>query len=196
MPNTYLPGSKVIIGGETIIDLTQDDVTAADVASGKKFHLADGSQGTGSSTKDADTSDGTVTAPEILTGKKAYVQGAAVNGSMPNRGAQTGGITDKDTPITIKQGYHDGSGAIGIDATEKAKIVVNNIRQGVTLLGVQGSMTGTEDMNAENVSVTPSLSAQTILPDSGYNCIAQVAVAAIPVVVTDNAAGGKTYTIG
>jgi hypothetical protein len=40
------------------------------------------------------------------------------------------------------------------------------------------------------------MSAQTIVPDSGYNYLAQVQVNAIPVVETDNAAGGKTVTIG
>lgn len=40
--------SKVIYGNTTLVDLTQDDVTAADVKSGKSFHLPDGTQGTGS----------------------------------------------------------------------------------------------------------------------------------------------------
>lgn len=40
--------SKVIFGNTTLMDLTGDDVTAADVKSGKSFHLPDGTQGTGS----------------------------------------------------------------------------------------------------------------------------------------------------
>ena len=46
------------------------------------------------------------------------------------------------------------------------------------------------------VSVTPSATAQTVLPDTGYNYLSQVTVAAIPYVETDNSAGGKTVTIG
>lgn len=40
--------NKVVYGGQTLIDLTQDDVTASDVRSGVYFHSADGvrSQGT------------------------------------------------------------------------------------------------------------------------------------------------------
>ncbi len=40
--------SKVIYGNTTLVDLTQDDVTAADVRSGVVFHKPDGTQGTGS----------------------------------------------------------------------------------------------------------------------------------------------------
>lgn len=192
----YEPGSKIILGGETILDLTGDDVTEADVASGKKFHKRDGSQGTGTSTKDVDSSSATAVAAEILTGKTAAVGGSMITGTMPNRGAQEGAITDKDTPVVIKQGYHDGSGSVGIDTSEKAKLIASNIREGVTILGVQGSMSGSEDMRSQQKSVTPTMSAQTIIPDNGYNALSQVNVAAIPVTITDNAAGGKTYTIG
>lgn len=41
--------NKIIYGNETLIDLTGDTVTAADVAQGKTFHLADGSQAIGTS---------------------------------------------------------------------------------------------------------------------------------------------------
>lgn len=192
----YDLGSKIVLGGEVILDLTGDDVTEADVVSGKKFHKRDGSQGTGTSTKDVDSSGATAVAAEILSGKTAAAGGSMLTGTMPNRGAQTGAITDKDTSVAILQGYHDGSGSVGIDPTEKAKIIATNIREGVTILGVEGSMSGSEGMAPQSKSVTPSMTAQTVLPDTGYNCLSQVNVAAIPVVITDNAAGGKTYTIG
>ena len=41
--------NKVVYNNNTLIDLTGDTVTAADVAEGKTFHLADGSQATGTS---------------------------------------------------------------------------------------------------------------------------------------------------
>ena len=195
----YEPGSKIIIGGETIIDLTGDDVTAADVASGKKFHLKDGSQGTGTNTYDADTSDATAVAAEILNTKTAYKNGEKITGTMPNRGAVAGTIATKAGTYTVPQGYHDGSGTVGIDSTEQAKLIPANVREGITVLGVTGTMSGSEDVVAAAASVTPSLQAQTIQPSdlgTGVNSISQVNVAAIPIVVTDNAAGGKTYTIG
>lgn len=192
--NQYV--NKVVYGGDTLIDLTGDTATESDVLSGKKFHLKSGAQGTGSCTYDADTSDATASAAEILNTKTAYVAGNKITGSMPNRGAQTGAISTKTGTVTIQQGYHDGSGSVAIDSTEQAKLIAQNIRQGVTLLGIEGSMSGSEDVHAQTKSVTPSTSSQTVLPDSPtYNYLSQVTVAAIPYTETDNAAGGKTVTI-
>lgn len=191
--NQYI--NKVIYGGQTLLDLTVDDVAASDVLSGKKFHLPSGAPGTGTCTYDADTSDATTVAAEILTGKTAYKNGSKLTGTMPNRGAQTSVITTKAQQVTIQQGYHDGSGNVQIDATEQAKIIANNIKDGVQILGVTGSYTG-EGVTAQSKTVTPSSSQQTVLPDSGYDYLSQVTVNAIPYTETDNAAGGVTVTIG
>lgn len=194
MANQYV--NKVVYGGDTLIDLTADTTVASDVAAGKYFHLATGERVQGTSTLDADTSDATATAAEILSTKTAYVNGNKVTGSMPNRGAVTGTISTKAQQYTIQQGYHDGSGKVGISSTEQAKIIATNIRQGVTILGVEGSMSGTEDMDIEPAkTVTPKTTAQTILPAEGYDGMAQVTVEAIPVTRTDNAQGGVTVTI-
>lgn len=191
--NQYV--NKVIYGGQTLLDLTVDDVTESDVLSGKKFHLPSGTPGTGSCTYDADTSDATAVAAEILTGKTAYKNGSKLTGTMPNRGAQTSVITTKAQQVVIQQGYHDGSGNVQIDATEQAKIIPSNIKDGVQILGVIGSYTG-EGVTAQSKTVTPSSSQQTVLPDSGYDYLSQVTVNAIPYTETDNAAGGVTVTIG
>ena len=192
--NQYI--NKVVYGGNTLIDLTGDDVAASDVLSGKKFHLPSGAAGTGSCTYDADTSDATAVAAEILTGKTAYKNGGKLTGTMPNRGAVTGSITTKAGEYTVPQGYHDGSGKVSISAAEQAKLIAANIREGVTILGVEGSMSGSEDTHPQAKNVTPTTSQQVITPDSpDYNCLSQVTVAAIPYTETDNAAGGKTVTI-
>ena len=194
MANQYV--NKVIFGDETLIDLTGDTAVASDVLSGKKFHLKSGQQATGTCTYDANTSDATAAAAEILATKTAYVAGNKITGSMPNRGAQTGSISTKAQSVTIQQGYHDGSGSVSIATAEQNKIIATNIRQGVTILGVEGSMSGTEDMDIEPAkSVTPSLTAQTVLPAEGYDGMAEVDVLAIPVTRTDNAQGGVTVSI-
>lgn len=187
--------SKIIFGNQVLIDLTSDTVTAEDLASGRTAHGADGELITGTSTKDADTSDATAAASEILTGKSAYVRGSKVDGGMPNRGAISETIDDKDDVITVPNGYHDGSGTVAIDSTEKAKIIADNIKDGVSILGVTGNYTG-EGVTAQTKSATPYTTAQTILPDAGYDYLSQVNVAAISYVETPNAAGGVTVTIG
>lgn len=194
MANQYV--NKVVYGGETLIDLTADTITADKLAKNITAHDKSGAPITGTSTFDADTSDATATAAEILATKTAYVNGNKVTGSMPNRGAVTGTISTKAQQYTIAQGYHDGSGKVSISSTEQAKIIATNIRQGVTILGVEGTMSGTEDMDIEPAkTVTPAITAQTVLPATGYDGMAQVTVEAIPVVYTDNSAGGRTCSI-
>lgn len=195
MANEYV--SKVVLSnGTTLIDLTGDTVTASDVLSGVTAHGKDGAPITGTCTYDSDTSDDTAAVSEILSGKTAHARGALLTGTMTNVGAQTGSITTKAQQVTIAQGYHDGSGKVGIATTEQDKIISTNIRQGVTILGVEGTMSGSEGVNAQAKSATPSWSQQVISPDTGYTHLSQVTVAAIPIAYSDNAAGGQTCTIG
>lgn len=188
--------SKVVYGGQTLIDLTADTIEPDKLLNGIKAHGADGEPIEGTCTFDADTQDATATAAEILATKTAYNKGAKVTGTMKNNGAVKGTITTKNGKYTVPQGYHDGSGTVTISDTEQQKIIPNNIRSGVTILGITGDMTGDEAVNAQTKSVTPTTEEQTILPDSGYTHLAQVTVAAIPYVESDNSAGGKTVIIG
>jgi len=190
--------SKIIYGGKVLMDLTQDTVVADKMLEGFTAHDAAGNLITGTCTFDSDTKDATVAAAEILTGKTAYAKGQKVEGTMPNNEAVAGVISTVDGEYTVPQGYHDGSGKVTIDANEKAKLIADNIREGITVLGVTGTMSGTEDANPEAKEVTPSTTEQVILPDTeaGYNYISQVTVKAIPYVEADNPAGGLTVTIG
>ena len=187
--------NKVIYDGDTLIDLTGDTITAADVINAKTFHDKSGATVTGTCSYDCDSSDATASASEILATKTAYVSGSKVTGSMTNNGSVTGTISTKAQQYTVPAGYHDGGGKVSISATEQAKIIATNIRQGITILGVDGSMTGTEDVHAEAVTMTPTSSSQTRTPGTGYNYISQVTVNAVPYTETDNAAGGVTVTI-
>ena len=115
---------------------------------------------------------------------------------MPNNGAASIKITNKDEALQIVQGYHDGSGTAAIDDTEKAKLIADNIRAGVSILGVVGVMSGSEGVNAQSKEVTSSAVDQTVLPDAGFTHLAQVVVKAMPYVESQNSAGGITVTIG
>lgn len=188
--------NKVIYDGRTLIDLSGDNVTADKLLSGYTAHGADGEAITGTCDYDVNSQDATATESETLATKTFYARGVKRTGTMPNNGAVTGTIATKDGTYTVPQGYHDGSGTVGIDATERGKLIPANIRQGVTVLGVVGEMSGEEGVNAQSKSVTPSTTAQTVLPDTGYNYLSQVTVSAIPYVESNNAAGGITVTIG
>lgn len=190
--------SKVVYGGKTLIDLTADTVTADKILKGATAHDKSGAPIVGTCTYNADTSDATAAGAEILAGKTAYVNGVKITGEMKNNGAVSGVISKKADSYTVPIGYHDGAGKVAISSTEQAKIIATNIRAGVSILGVEGTMSGTEGAKAQAKTATPKTTAQTILPDSaaGYNYLTQVTVNAIPYNESDNAQGGKTVTIG
>lgn len=196
MPNQYV--NKVVNGesGDVIIDISGDTLlNASQLASGITAHARSGAPITGTNTNDADTSDANATASQILSGATAYVQGSKVTGSMTNNGAVSGSISSRDQAYSVPTGYHDGSGTVQISAAERAKIIAGNIKQGVTILSIQGTYSG-DGVNLQSKSVTSSFTAQTVTADAGYDALSQVTVNAMPYSETDNAAGGKTVTIG
>lgn len=190
--------SKVVYGGKTLIDLTADTVTAGKILKGATAHDKSGAAIVGTCTFNADTSDATATGAEILSGKTAYVNGVKVTGEMRNNGAVNGVISKKADSYTVPIGYHDGSGKVAISTTEQAKIIATNIRGGVTILGVTGTMSGTEGAKAQTKTITPTTAQQVVLPDDkqGFNYLSQVTVEAIPYNESENAQGGVTVTIG
>lgn len=195
MANNPYVNQVGLADGTILIDLTSDTAERADVLSGKYFHLKTGERTTGTCAFDSDTTDANASASEILSGRTAYVNKVKITGTMPNNGAVNGVISTVNGSYTIPAGYHNGLGSVSIDSTEQAKIIASNIKSGVTILGVTGTYSG-EAVSATAVNITPYLTAQTVLPPSGYDYISQANVAAIAITESDNAAGGKTVTIG
>ena len=150
---------------------------------------------TSTSSGGTDTSDATVNASDLLENKIAYGASGRIVGSMKNNGSQTINVSSVNASYTISKGYHDGSGKVCILATEQAKIIAENIKKGISILGVTGTLEPSSEVKVHAKSVTPKKEAQTVLPDKGYDYLSQVTVNAIPYVETDNSANGKTVTI-
>jgi len=195
MANQYV-NQVGLADGTILLDVSSDTAARTDVLSGKYFHLATGERTTGTCTYDSNTTDANALATEILSGKTAYVNKVKITGEMTNNGAVSGTISNKNTPYTVPAGYHSGLGTVSIDSTSSQALIASNIKSGVEILGVTGSYSG-EAVTAGSVSVTPYLTSQTILPSSiSKDYISQVNVSAIAVTYSDNAAGGRTCTIG
>lgn len=195
--NQYV--NKVVFGNTTVMDISDTTADPSKVLASEKFYDRSGAPQTGTCTFDADTSDANATAAEILDTKTAYVNGIKLTGSMPNRGSVTGNITTKAQQVAIQNGYHDGSGYVEIDSTEQAKIIADNIKKDITILGVTGTYEGAATPTSTAKTVTPYTTSKTYLPSGESTPVdyySQVTVNAISYTETDNAAGGKTVTIG
>lgn len=188
--------NKAVLGdGTVLIDLTGDTVEQQQVLSGYTFHDKTGATKTGTCNYDVNSAEATASVSELLAGKTAAVRGSLVTGTMPNNGAVSGKVESLTNGYIIPQGYHDGSGQVKIKDSEAAKIIPTNLKAGIEILGVTGTFSG-ETVNAQSKNATPSFSQQIIQPDENYDYLSAVTIAAIPVTYTDNAAGGKTCTIG
>ncbi len=90
------------------------------------------------------TSTGNAVAVVILSGKKAWVDGSELTGSMDDIGVQN--ITPGTTSQNITQGYHNGSGSVMGDSA----LIEDNIKSGVTIFGISGEseVVDTEDGDA------------------------------------------------
>lgn len=189
--------SKVIYGNTTLIDLTADSVNANALLNGFTAHDAAGNAIVGTCTFDADTSDANATQSTLLIGSNAYVNGTKIEGQMPNRGAVTGYIDTVSEEYVINAGYHDGSGRVSINSVEQNKIIPENIKEGVSILGVTGNCSPAANINAQAKTTDPYTTSQTLLPDTGYDYLSQVTVNAIYYDESPAAQGnGTVVTIG
>ena len=193
MANQY--NNKIVLSdGTVLIDLTMDDVKAEHVQKGIKFHDKTGAERTGTNTKTVDASNVTADPAEVLAGETFGRGNEVATGTMPNNSGKNVYVTSK-SGASIPRGFYDGAGVAKISDEDAAKIVPGNIKEGVTILGVTGEF-GADDISAQSKEVVPSFVDEQVSPDGGYTFLSGVLVKAIPVLRTDNSAGGVTVTIG
>lgn len=114
---------NVVINGVTYSNVPEVDIPKSGGGTAKFF----------------DTASADAAAGDILNGKKAYGSSGEITGSMANNGATGGTISTKAGSITIPAGWTSG-GSVAISSTEQNKIIAGNIKSGVTILGVAGSL--------------------------------------------------------
>lgn len=140
--------NKVIIDGETLVDLTADTVTKDNIAKGVTAHDKSGAKIVGDNKNLVDTSDADALPDDILKGRTAYVGGVKTVGKMPVNDGFSAEITTKDAEVEIPEGYHDGTGKVSIADAAKAALTAENIRAGVAVLGVDGTLKEGEPITA------------------------------------------------
>ena len=100
------------------------------------------------------------------------------------------------TPTTSAQTITAPSGTDGyspvnvsaVDSSIDANIVAGNIKSGVSILGVNGSVV---ELNGTTTSVTPTTSAQTITPTAPNNGFTEVSVSAVTSAIDANIVAGN-----
>lgn len=127
-----------------------------------------------------DTSNGTATSSDILSGKIAYVKGDSIEGSIPLLGTQT------ITPGTSNQKVSAGNYLSGdLIVYGDSDLVAANIKSGIDIFGVKGTFTS--DANAKATDMLsgktayvngslvtgsiPSVNAATITPGTSNQTI-------------------------
>jgi hypothetical protein len=186
-PKTIDPSTSVQSAGVyNTFDLAaiDPDLTSTNIKAGAAIYGVNGASNV------VDTTSGDAGAGDILSGKKAWVDGTEivgvgqapagnalpadvlagktfsrtgqvnVSGTMPNRGGVN--ITPGTTSQTITEGYHDGGGEVAGDAD----LASANIRSGVNIFGVGGD-SNVVDTSSGDATADEILTAKKAWVDGG-----------------------------
>lgn len=114
---------SVVINGVTYSEVPEVDIPKSGGGTAK-FH---------------DASQADVAASDVRNGVKFVGASGEDTGTLADNGSTGGTISTKAGSVNIPAGITSG-GTVSISSTEQAKIIASNIKSGVTLLGVSGSL--------------------------------------------------------
>jgi hypothetical protein len=191
-----LTGTMPNLGAVTLTSSTTPQTIAAGYHDGSGTVAGDANLVTGNiksgvtlfgvsgKTEVVDTTEATspTTAANLLSGKKAFVNGVAVTGTVPAGANVTG--TAGSLVMTIPNGLYLGSTTA---TANDANLTAGNIKSGVTIFGVTGTVAAGSTYNA----VVPK-TGQTTSYVAGDDGALQKGVASPPPRFTDNSNGTVT----
>lgn len=174
-----------IIKHITAVDLSNDTITAEALLNGYTAHDRQGQAIVGTLIpQGVDVSEDTVTSATLLNGYTAHdASGAQITGAyVPVDLSQ-----DTVTSNVLLAGYtaHDSSGTLVTGIYSAPDLSQDTVTSATLLSGYTAhdssgaAITGTFEVILEEINVTPTESAQTITPSSGYTGISEVNVGAI-----------------
>lgn len=145
-------------------------LTADKISEGNTILGVEGTAGAGG----IDTSDATATVKDILAGKTAYVDGEKLEGTMANNGDLI--VTPNTDEQDHSAGYYNSVQVRPVTSSVDTNIKAENIKSGISILGVAGSVI---ELNGHELEVTPSTEQKVIEPEENYNAITRVTVKAV-----------------
>lgn len=128
-----------------------------------------------------DTTNADAEAANLLSGKTAYVNSKRIVGTMANNGVLT--LTPSISQQIIGEGYISGGTLAAVTSNIDSNIKAENIKLGVTILGVQGNLE--PDKPDQTKEANPTTSQQIIRPDTGYE-LASVTINAVTNSIDNN----------
>lgn len=135
--------------------------------------------------------DENITAENIKLGVSILgVDGTLEEGIKQSEVEQTKTITPEKTPVIVKPG--EGFKALsqvnveGVTAAIDTNILAENIKKGIEILGVTGTLDAQQKIIQDKKEIEPSMVQQVVTPDVGYDALLRVIVKAVTASIDPN----------